>query len=70
MEELVIDDFPDVKGDVVKKIGNYAFSDSTSLKKVKLPTDNEYNQRVTLEIGDYAFSGCSRMENINFPQTL
>lgn len=70
MEELVIDDFPDVKGDVVKKIGNYAFSDSTSLKKVKLPTDNEYNQRVTLEIGDYAFSGCSRMENINFPANL
>ena len=34
MEELVVDDFPEVKGDVVKKIGHYAFSDSIHLKTI------------------------------------
>lgn len=47
--------------DGVKTIGNYAFSDSSSIKAVRLPSTLE-------EIGSYAFSSCMKLKTVNIPE--
>ncbi len=48
------------KGKPVKKIGSYAFSDSSKVVTVVVPD-------TVVEIGDHAFSGCDKLLTINIP---
>ena len=50
-------------GKPVTEIGDYAFKDNMTLKKVVVPSS-------VTKLGSYAFSGCSRLESIKIPDTV
>ena len=51
-------------------IGNYAFADCTSLKKVEFGNEGAKDSLSRMTVGDYAFSGCTALESIDFSEYL
>ena len=49
--------------DGVKSIGNYTFSDCSSLTNINIPDSVK-------SVGDNAFDGCSSLANINIPKAV
>ncbi len=47
----------------ITKIGDYAFQECSSIKKIEIPDS-------VVELGDYAFIGCGKIADINIPDSV